>query len=61
MGKSEQMMMHKLFGDNYEKAATHFDSLRDGDELLFKRLKYQGLVNGDFGSSLFMQQYIGLI
>ena len=39
MGKSELMMMHKPFGDNYEKAATQLDTLRDAEELLFKRLK----------------------
>ena len=39
MGKSEQMMMHRLFGDNYEKAATQLDALRDVEKLLFKRLK----------------------
>ena len=39
MGKSELMMMHKPFGDNYEKAATQLDTLRDAEKLLFKRLK----------------------
>ena len=28
IGKSEQMMMRKLFDDYYEKAATQLDALR---------------------------------
>ena len=34
-GKSEQMVMDKLVGDNYEKAATQLDILRDAEKLLF--------------------------